>query len=62
MKAGWKNNPQWRMYVEMKRTERAHRLANLSQMRMMQEAIDYEAQLIVLRAADDAAKNSEPRH
>lgn len=62
MKAGWKNDPVWRMYVEQKKlVNNMHRMQRLHSDAQM-EALAADAEVILVRLQEEATKTPGTRH
>lgn len=62
---GYKNNPQWRMYFDMKRSHRMERVEAMRRQREGEtqlEALDAAAREFTERLANREMNNNEPRH
>jgi hypothetical protein len=62
MITGWKLNPHWRLYYEMKRQHRLLRLREAREREEQMAALDAYAEQITSYAAREAQRNNEPRH
>ncbi len=62
MLTGWKLNPHWRLYFEMKRQHRLLRLRETREREEQLQALDEYAQRLVDHAVIEAQRNNEPRH
>jgi len=62
MITGWKLNPHWRLYFEMKRQHRMLRLREAREREEQMAALDAAANEILAGVVYQAQRNNEPRH
>jgi hypothetical protein len=62
MQAGWKLNPHWRLYFEMKREAWRRRCWEAMRMEQQLQALHHEAEHLVAVAAHEAQHSKGTRH
>jgi hypothetical protein len=62
VKAGWKNDPIWRVYHEQRKLMREVRRMQRQQIDQQMEALSADAELIMVKIQEDANKTPGTRH